>query len=179
MKSALFSGISAKKKDDSSDDEKEKKKEEEPVNEINLLDMDAGPSQAPATTGDLLDTNPSPQNMAPATDNLLDVMGGVQPPATTGTDQNLTSQFDSILNLGSAPQQQPVLMQPKFTGIPGFVTANFGQAWMQMQNPAAESKFTLPCPPSISQGINHPEGYSAILQQKIGILKVEVINNEV
>ena len=75
MKSALFSGISAKKKDDSSDDEKEKKKEEEPVNEINLLDMDAGPSQA--TTGDLLDTNPSPQNMAPATDNLLDVMGGV------------------------------------------------------------------------------------------------------
>ena len=48
MKSALFSGISAKK-DDSSDDEKEKekKKEEaqpEPVNEINLLDMDSGPS---------------------------------------------------------------------------------------------------------------------------------------
>lgn len=51
MKSALFSGISAKKKnDDSSDDEKAKPKEEEQVNEINLLDMDSGPvsDQQPA-----------------------------------------------------------------------------------------------------------------------------------
>ena len=67
----------------------------------------------------------------------------------------------------------------RFVGVPGFTTANFGQAWMQMQNPAAEQKFEVPCPPSIGQSPNAPEAYGQALQQKIGVQKVEVINNEV
>lgn len=70
-------------------------------------------------------------------------------------------------------------MAPKFMGIPNFVTANFGQSWMGMSNPAAEQKATVPCPPSITQSLNQPEAYSQMLQQKTGILKVEIINNEV
>ena len=96
MKSALFSGISAKKKnDDSSDDEKTKKKEE-PVNEINLLDMDSGPpsGQQPAATGDLLDTGNTDQS-----NNLLDVMGGGAP--STQPDNSLPTQLDSMLNLNA------------------------------------------------------------------------------
>ena len=63
--------------------------------------------------------------------------------------------------------------------MPGFTTASFGQAWMQMQLPAAETKFNLPCPPSVAQSLSQPEAYSQLLGQKIGIQKVEVINNEV
>ena len=94
MKSALFSGISAKK-DDSSDDEKEKekKKEEaqpEPVNEINLLDMDSGPSQEPAPIN-LLDTGVTTTNTVADSNSLIDVMGGPTPPTQPVADTNLTS----------------------------------------------------------------------------------------
>lgn len=50
---------------------------------------------------------------------------------------------------------------------------------MQMQSPAAETKFNVPCPPSIAQSMNQPDAYSQVLLQKIGIQKVEIINNEV
>ena len=36
------------------------------------------------------------------------------------------------MNLGGGSIQAPPVVQPKFSGIPGFATANFGQAWMQM-----------------------------------------------
>ena len=72
------------------------------MNEINLLDMDAGPTQ-PVTTGDLLDTGPSTTNTTANSNNLLDVMGGTQP--AQPSEPNLQSQFDSILNMGNpAPQ---------------------------------------------------------------------------
>ena len=48
-----------------------------------------------------------------------------------------------------------------------------------MQNPAAENKFSVACPASISQNMSQTEAYASALQQKLGIQKVEVINNEV
>ena len=48
-----------------------------------------------------------------------------------------------------------------------------------MQNPAGEQKFNVPCPAGIASSANQPEAYGQMLQQKVGIQKVEVINNEV
>lgn len=48
-----------------------------------------------------------------------------------------------------------------------------------MQNPAAETKFNMASPPSVAQSMNQPEAYSQLLGSRIGIQKVEVINNEV
>ena len=73
MKNAFFSGIQGDTKKDSDDsDAEESQKKQEPVNEMNLLDFDAGPatttaSQEPAAnSGNLLDdmfggqSNPAP-----------------------------------------------------------------------------------------------------------------------
>lgn len=48
-----------------------------------------------------------------------------------------------------------------------------------MQSPASETKFNLPCPPSVAQSLSQPDAYSQLLGQRVGIQKVEVINNEV
>ena len=59
MKNAFFSGIQADTKKDSDDSDDEKKQDNQPVNDMNLLDFDAGPASntgnEPATSGNLLD----------------------------------------------------------------------------------------------------------------------------
>ena len=92
MKNALFSGITAKKDSDDSDEDKKKDQPvEEPAGEVNLLDFDAGPSQAAAAdapptasapAGDLLETGLA--SSAPNPNNLMDLMGGGPQPQPTG-----------------------------------------------------------------------------------------------
>ena len=73
MKNALFAGMGGStKKDEDSDSEEKKKEPEAPTQEMNLLDMDSGPSQP---SNNLLDT-PSSQ---PPSGDLLDMMSDPQP----------------------------------------------------------------------------------------------------
>jgi len=155
MKTALFSGISARRDSDDSDDEAKAKPQEvsqEPAGEVNLLDFDSGPTEAqnpPTTTNDLLDSGMGSSNAPATSNNLLDVMDAGMPQAQPAAQANLQQSFDNILSgFGQGPaavQQQPQV-PVKFTGVAGFTTADFGQTWMQMQNPAAEQKFTTACP---------------------------------
>ena len=57
----------------------------------------------------------------------------------------------------------------------------FGQHWVQMSNPAAELKTSMPTPASIAQAApnDQPGIYCNMLAEKTGITKVEIINNEV
>ena len=77
-------------------------------------------------------------------------------------------------------QQVQLPAPPKYQGVQGFNTQNFGQAWGQFVAPGAEQKASLPMPMSISSKPlhEHPNAYCAILET-LGIAKVEIINNEV
>ena len=103
-------------------------------------------------------------------------------PAPTQPETSVTQQLDSILGGGMfGGPSSPALAQPKYQGIAGFTTASFGQTWMQMSAPGTEQKKSLPTPPAVSS--QPPQGqmtaYSSMLGEKLGLQKIEIINNEV
>lgn len=96
---------------------------------------------------------------------------------------DVNQQLNNILGGFDQPAApvQPPQPQIMFQGIAGFNTQAFGQAWMQLSNPAAEQKCEMPCPMAISSQAapQQPIAYGELLGKRTGIQKVEVINNEV